>query len=790
MNSLEKPIYRFEKVEVDASRGCLLCEGKEKHLRPKSFQVLLYLLENRERLVSKNELIEKVWKVSAVTDDVLVQCVKEIRRAIGDDFHNPQFIKTVPKAGYRFISPVEMLSNGTDSLQTEEITRIELEFEEDTDYSPIKSLQKLILAIYPIKANYRPVFVVLFITALISLIGLTVYLIPKYLFIETHSGETTLPQKPGKRSLAVMYFENQTGDTGLEWLREGLADMLITNLSRSSKLTVLSRQQLHLLLERNGYRQGDEILLENALELSGQARAEIVITGSFVRIGEKIRLDVQILDSRNGSLVATESLTVEKLEHLLTDIDLLSLKLTKHLGGIETDNRTNFADVMTDDLEAFRYYSLAMEKVQALHNKEAIELLEKAVALDQEFAMAHARIGYAYAVSWGYAEEGKPYLEKAYKLSNRLSKIDRLNIAAWYAIANLDYSSAIQTYREIIVEFPLETESYWRLGRLLAGEEQMEEAVEVLKKGLIIDPNDKDIYNTLGGIYSELGKHSEAIAARQRYVELAPDEPNAYDSLGLAYQWAGDYQSAIANYNRSLELDPNFEVALIHLANTRFQIGQYNEAINLIRRYIEIAPSDGEKGRGWENIAQIYLKKQNFDSAEKAAREVLKFNKEMVWSTFVSASEKGNTARAEKFEVAIFARASTNDRGARRKQRFEFYYRGYIALKKGQNEEAIANFREAIKRKPPIWNIEAYEDCLANAYLKLGRSDEALAEYQRILRLNPNYPLAQFHLAQVYEKKGLNEKARAAYQTFMKIWQKSDDDIPEVITAKKFINQS
>ncbi len=109
----EKQIYRFADVEVDLSRGCLLREGEEKHLRQKAFQVLVYLLENSERLVAKNELFETIWKDTAVTDDVLVQCVKEIRRAIGDDSHQPRFIKTVPKSGYRFIGTIEENLNGS-----------------------------------------------------------------------------------------------------------------------------------------------------------------------------------------------------------------------------------------------------------------------------------------------------------------------------------------------------------------------------------------------------------------------------------------------------------------------------------------------------------------------------------------------------------------------------------------------------------------------------------------------------------------------------------------------------
>jgi len=87
----------------------------------------------------------------------------------------------------------------------------------------------------------------------------------------------------------------------------------------------------------------------------------------------------------------------------------------------------------------------------------------------------------------------------------------------------------------------------------------------------------------------------------------------------------------------------------------------------------------------------------------------------------------------------------------------------------------------------PIWSIDAYEDCLGNAYLELGRFDEAIAEYERILKLNPNYPLAQYHLAQAYERKGQNEEARRHYESFLEVWKDADADIPEVVAAKKIL---
>ncbi|HSK71813.1 MAG TPA: tetratricopeptide repeat protein [Pyrinomonadaceae bacterium] len=772
MSSPEKKIYRFADVEVDTSQNCLKRGDHEQHLRRKAFSVLVQLLEKRERLVTKEELIEIVWKDTAVTDDALVQCIKEIRRSIGDDSHHPRFIKTIPKSGYRFIGTIEEPQNGfhteTDHLKEKKETS-----EEPNSFFKLLAGRKVFFAI------------------LISVIAVSLltFLGQKVKQNAPDAAEFTLPQINGKKTLAVMYFENQSGNSELEWLREGLADMLTTNLSRSPKLTILSRQQLHLLLERNNFQPGDEISFENALEIARKSRAENFITGSFSKAGEKIRVDVQLHNTQNGSFLAAESLVVESGGQILTEIDLLSLKLANHLGADETESQTPLASVMTDNLEAYRYYSLAVEKARGLHKKDALELLEKAVALDSEFAMAHARIGYLYTVTWGRAADGKPHLEKAFTLSHRLTERDRLYIAAWYAIANLDYPTAIQSFREIITKYPTETEAYLRLGYLLRGEEQFDESISVMRQGLVIDQDSPALYNALGLLYSLLGRHDEAIDMHERYVAFEPNEANAHDSLGMSYQWAGRYEEAIAEYNRALELNRNFEIAHVHLGVVYFQIGRYRAAIDWFEKYIAVAPSKLERARGYGYIAFVHRSLKNYAAAAQAANRAFKENEFNVSEQFFIASERGDKARAKKLEERLFAESGFNNRGSRNTPRYRFYHRGYIALKNGQTEEALENFREALRHSPATWDIAALEDCLAKAYLELGRLDEAASEYQRILQLNPNYPLAQFHLAQMYERKGLRAEARNAYQNFLKIWRNADADIPEVIIAKNFIKE-
>ena len=106
----ESLIYRVNNLEVDTGRGCILRDGQEVPLNPKVLRVLVHLLKERHRLVTKEELLELFWTDTAVTDDALTQCVAKLRRVLGDDPKNPAYIKTVPRIGYRFVGPVEEIS--------------------------------------------------------------------------------------------------------------------------------------------------------------------------------------------------------------------------------------------------------------------------------------------------------------------------------------------------------------------------------------------------------------------------------------------------------------------------------------------------------------------------------------------------------------------------------------------------------------------------------------------------------------------------------------------------------
>lgn len=769
--------YRFAGVEVDAERACVIRDGVELPLRPRPFRALLFLIEHPQRVVSKDELIEQVWEGTAVTDDALVKCIGEIRRALGDDSRNPSFVKTVSKGGYRFIAPLaERVPDDFAAVEVEEITTVEVEYEED---EPALTSAPAITAR---PAARQLALVVLLVAAVVSGVAVAVTL-----GRSADGGslaDMTLPLVEGRRPVAVMYFENQSADPELDWLREGLADMLITTLSSSKHLTVLSRGQLHLLLERAGHAEGTIIRLDEALDVARRSRADVVVMGSFASIEGRVRVDVRLHDVRDGRILASQFLVVESPDELLTRVDLLSRRLAANLGvSTRRDEPARpLTETMTSDLGAYRDYSLALERAQGFRNAEALDLLQRAVTADPEFAMAHARIGYVYCMTWPYPDKARPHLEEAFRRSGRVSEKDRLLIVVWYAVANRDYSGAIQSLRQIIADYPLEVEAYAALVKLLGGESRLEEAIEVARQGLAVDPEAGYLYNLLGGGYRDLGRRDEAIAAYRLYVDLEPEKPNPHDSLGLCYQWFGLYEEAIAEYERALALDPEFEISLVHLGNAYAQTGRSREAISCYVRYGEAAPSSVERARAQYSLAVQYFRNGDRTRARTAARKAIAESASSALTELEMALLDGNVAAAER------ASARLDDgyagRGGRLTDRIRLAMLGRLAFAQGRPDEAIEQFREAIQRPAPFWQCDPLEDCLANGLLEAGRLDEALSEYERILGINPRYPLARYNLARLYERRNEPEKAADEYRRFLETWSLADEDSPEIVDAR------
>ena len=748
---------------MDVTRACLKRAGVEVRVQPKAFRVLLHLVKERDRLVTKEELMELFWKDTAVTDDALTQCIAELRRALGDNPRNPAYLKTVPRMGYRFVGPVEEVRPTVAPVTTPDTT--------PTDWSPqAPSLVVEVAREAPDVVRVHsgaPRLGRLAIGALVlvSLAGAALWT-----GVALHDPP---PPAAAKRRVAVLRFENHSGQSDLEWLRDGLPDMLETTLSRSKALDILSRGQTASQRSRI-----EGIPADAAIQWARAARAQVAVAGSFSKLGNSMRVDARVLDTETGSLLAAEDITVDHQDQLLSQIDYLAARLASRIAPQSRDqDRRVLASLMTDNLEAYRLYSLGLEKAEALQTQEAIALFQKALSLDPEFAMASARIGYAYAVTDALIAKGRPFLESAFRKSAKLTEKDRRHIVAWYAIANQDYRGAIRRYTELIAEYPDEPEAYFRLAMLLRGESRHEEAIDLLHRASALDPEDPKIYNGLASVFSELGRHDEAFSAVGHYVALAPNDPNAYDSLALSYQMAGQPERALEAYRKALELKPDFVIASFHRAAYHAHLGRVREALRECLEQAERGLSDVEKRRGWEQAAWVSWRRSELEQARLYVTRAGLFLLEGVYAV--------NPAFLLLPERKATTPGPLVGRGAQYATRVAYYYQAEQARLQGRTNDRLSHLRQMLRFKSFWGEAEILEDALADAYRELGQLDEAIAEYERALRLFPGMPLARFHLAQAYQRTGRTAAAKTQYRLFLELWKHADSDLPELAEARR-----
>jgi tetratricopeptide (TPR) repeat protein/DNA-binding winged helix-turn-helix (wHTH) protein len=748
----EAKIVRVEDVEIDLQSRSIRRDGTTSQPRARSFDLLIYLIEHRGRVVSKDELFTKLWR-NAVTEDSLVQYMLELRRALGDDARNPRFIRSVSKSGYQWIGRLN-----------------------DTG-APAPSIVEAAPRPAPPRVSRRRPRLWGGIAAA-AIVGVVLWL-----WVVRSRSVATPPNEPGTQQVLVLYFENQSRTPELDWLREGLADMLIASLSRSPKITVLSREQMAALARRAGWNTDTAPRLEEALAMSSNAHAQILLLGKFGRAGDEIRITVQMHRARDGSLLRTETASTRRVDEVIGQMGLLSERLSHYLDSSERKvSADTGAMPMTSNLEAYRAYSMGVQHVAVLQLAEGVQLLERAVDLDPQFAAAYAALGSAYAVSWGRGVEGKPYLEKAFALANRLTERQRMYVVAWYALANMDYAEAIQGFRKVVAKYPSDAEAYCSLGRLLEGEGRYDEAIATEKQGLTADPDDPLLHNFLARVYCRAGKFDQALTESKRYVEITGGEPNAYDSLGTTYMWQGKYAEAEAAYREALRRKPDFDIAQVHLAGVYYRQGRYRDAIAELKQYLRFAPADVDQARGNAWLAWIHLRRGDVAKSREAVALQAQVNGPVAFmGRAMLAIKSGDLAGAHKI---IAAAGVIPERGNRGSDRYRPYLRGLLALAENKGDEAIAEFKKVLAQPEPVGYVDWFEDCLADGYLKLGRLDDALAEYQRVLGRNPNAALARYHLAEACARKGDRNLAREEYQQFLDIWKDADSDLPEVRIAR------
>ncbi|MDY6790611.1 MAG: adenylate/guanylate cyclase domain-containing protein [Thermodesulfobacteriota bacterium] len=363
--------------------------------------------------------------------------------------------------------------------------------------------------------------------------------------IEPASIEKMAHFLPDKPSIAVLPFDNMSGDPEQDYFADGISENIISALSRISQLFVIARNSTFTY-------KGKPVKVQKVSEELG---VRYVLEGSVQKSGSRLRVTAQLIDAIKGN-----HLWSEKYDRKLNDLFVVQDEVTKEIitalnVELTQGEQARTAARGTENLEA---YLKAMQARQSIyrHNVEsnalAQQLAQEALALDPKYAMASRLLGvtHMHDILLGRSKSPKESFGKAIALVKKAVELDDLD----------GYSHAT-------------------LGFLLVMIRQYDKAVAEAEQGVALDPNVADIYGWLGMIYRYVGRWEDAITAYEKGIRLNPIPPNFYlFGIGLAYAWTGRYEEAITELRKAIYNEPDSPYSRLYATAAYSMAGRDDEA--------------------------------------------------------------------------------------------------------------------------------------------------------------------------------------------------------------------
>jgi TolB-like protein/DNA-binding winged helix-turn-helix (wHTH) protein len=539
---------RFSSYLLDLDRGCLLRNGGEISLRPKTYAVLLHLVNNEGRLVSKEELFAAVWPNVAVTDDALVQSIAELRRAFGED--GARFIRTVPRRGYRFEAETALADANERPPES-----IQLSLPATSDAAP--SLAAAVVAHTPATPSPGRRVILYAMFAIAALLVAGGWWAGSNLWSREDQVALVASRTTSRPAIAVLPLVHQKGDTAREYFADGLTQDIINGLGRFSELTVMSWNAVFPYKGRPA----------SPGQVARDLAVDYQVEGSVLQIGERVRVTSQLVGADGRVLWSA------RFDEALADIFILQRKIAAELAGAlairltQIEQRKVLAKP-TESLEAYDYVLRARPALQGLTragNLEARTLLRRAIQIDPNYATGYAALAEAHynAVSMGWAESPVEFLQRAAEMANRALSLDASEVRAHVV-----------------------------LGRIHIFYRQYEQARMALERAIALNPNDANALAGRGNILMWLGQIDAAIGSLEVAQRVDP-ELNPIDrfALSLSYYLSRRYEASIEQAQINLRRADGAHFNHVVLAAAYGQLNRPDEAAQVVTTLRQVDPT-------------------------------------------------------------------------------------------------------------------------------------------------------------------------------------------------------
>jgi TolB-like protein/DNA-binding winged helix-turn-helix (wHTH) protein len=584
----DQPI-RFGVFELDPRSGELRRNGSKVRLQEQPLQILLALVENPGRMVSREDLRKRIWPADTFVDfdRGLYSALARLRDALGDSAENPRFIETIPRRGYQFIAPVEMSS--TTSTDT------------PGSLAPSPSLERTPgqpQPVAPEKSRQRSHVVQISVVIVAGLLAALGSLILR----RSRSSQAEVAQI---RSLAVLPLTNLSSDPEQDYFSDGLTEALTNDLGKFSVLRVISRTSTIQ------YKNTKKTVPEIARDLNVDA----VIEGTVLRSGNNVRITVNLIQAYPEKHLWAETYETEAGD-ILNVQAAVALSVAREIHITLTPSERSLLNSRTvnpaaQDLHFRGMY--AWNSGTAEGTKNAVGYFQRAIESDPSYADAYVGLALAYAV-WLPG------------LSGPQENMPKAREAALKALA-LD--ETLSMGHSVLGSIELYFDWNW------AGAEKE------FKRALELDPNDYHTHNEYARLLVVVGRTDEALTHVRTAMSLDPFLPSDY-VIWITYL-ARRYDKALELAKTKSGLDPNnpwyhFDLALVYE-----QTGRPTESVE---EYLKFETLSGTEPQTITRLRQAYEKsgpggfwKRRLQEYRKAAKSQY-FSNGMIAQACVRVGEK------------------------------------------------------------------------------------------------------------------------------------------------------
>jgi TolB-like protein/DNA-binding winged helix-turn-helix (wHTH) protein/Tfp pilus assembly protein PilF len=614
-------VFRFGPYEAHSRTRELYKHGAKLKLRPQPVRLLNLLLSRPGEVVTREQLREALWSAETFVDfqHSLNTSVKELRAALNDSVAKPQYIQTLPRLGYRFIAPVEIVDPAaasgiavSQSVQTVHAARAGVQSASTSNGSSNSAGDHSVP-----RWSW-------------ALEGISLLLIVVVLFYSfSHRSRAALVQQtPGRVMVAVMPFQNLTGDAGEEYLSDGLTEEMIARLGGldTEHLGVIARTSvMHYKhtsepLDQIGRELGVQYLLEGSVRREGD---NVRIAAQLIQMKDQTHIWSQQYDRERNSLLALEG---EIAQHIAGEV-LVTLDTSKSIGLKSQPAQNLTAEAYeAHDLYLRGRYFWNKRTPQAL--AQAAGYFQQAIAKDPSYAPAYAGLADAYSLMSSF-DSAKPseVMPKARAAALRALELDD-NLAEAHASRALiaqnfdwDWTTAEREYRRAIQLNPNYATAHHWYAECLALQGRFEEASFEMARARQLDPLSLIMAADNGAILYFSRQYDPAIRQLQVVLEMERNFPRAH-VLDYAYLQTGQFDLALKDIESWRQIDDT-PLPLATLAVVYGRSGHNEEAKRII------AELEDRNRRGPADIAPALVahmglledKEQALAYLEKACEE-------------------------------------------------------------------------------------------------------------------------------------------------------------------------